>query len=74
LPPTQPRRLTAAHPARSRVARRGAFIMVDAYRNEAERERMFAWDLPGRTIMSVDEWIGFFAEAGYSGDYYWFIP
>jgi len=57
-----------------RVARRGAFVTVDAYRDKAERERMFAWNLTARTIMSVDEWIAFFAEVGYSGDYYWFIP
>jgi trans-aconitate methyltransferase len=57
-----------------RVARRGAFITVDAYRDEAERERMFNWNLTARTIMSVDEWEGFFKEVGYTHDYYWFIP
>ena len=24
--------------------------------------------------MSVDEWMAFFREVGYTGDYYWFIP
>jgi len=24
--------------------------------------------------MHVDEWKAFFAEVGYTGDYYWFIP
>jgi len=57
-----------------RVARRGAFVTVDAYRDEAERERMYAWNLTARTIMSVDQWVDFFAKVGYSGDYYWFIP
>jgi 2-polyprenyl-3-methyl-5-hydroxy-6-metoxy-1,4-benzoquinol methylase len=57
-----------------RVARRGAFITVDAYRDEAERERMFNWNLTARTIMSVDEWEAFFKEVGYTHDYYWFIP
>lgn len=57
-----------------RVARRGAFVTVDAYRDERERDRMLAWNLTARTIMSVEEWQAFFAEAGYTGDYYWFIP
>lgn len=57
-----------------RVARRGAFVTVDAYRNDEERERMLAWNLTARTIMSVDEWKAFFAACGYGGDYYWFIP
>lgn len=57
-----------------RVSRGRSFITVDAYRNETEKERMYAWNLTAKTIMSVDEWISFFAEVGYSGDYYWFIP
>lgn len=57
-----------------RVARRGAFITVDAYRSEEERERMLAWNLTAQTILHVDEWKAFFAEVGYTGDYYWFIP
>lgn len=57
-----------------RVARRGAFITVDAYRDEAEHKRMEAWNLTARTIMHVDEWKAFFASVGYTGDYYWFIP
>jgi ubiquinone/menaquinone biosynthesis C-methylase UbiE len=57
-----------------RVSNKGAFITVDAYRNEEERERMYAWNLTAKTIMSVEEWIAFFKEVGYSGDYFWFIP
>jgi len=57
-----------------RVKRRGAFVTVDAYGNEEEKRRMYAWNLTARTIMSVDEWEEFFREAGYTGDYYWFIP
>ena len=57
-----------------RVSRGSSFITVDAYRTEEEKERMFAWNLTGRTIMHVDEWKAFFAEASYTGDYYWFIP
>ena len=57
-----------------RVSRGKSFITVDAYRNEQEKERMYAWNLTAKTIMTVDEWIVFFKEVGYSGDYFWFIP
>lgn len=57
-----------------RVARKGAFITVDAYRDDEEKRRMMAWNLTAQTIMHVDEWTAFFAEIGYTGDYYWFIP
>jgi ubiquinone/menaquinone biosynthesis C-methylase UbiE len=57
-----------------RVSRRGAFITVDAYRNDEEKERMYAWNLTAKTILHVDEWRELFDEAGYTGDYYWFMP
>lgn len=58
----------------SRVSRDQAFITVDAYRNEEERERMLAWNLTARTILSVEDWVTLFEEVGYKGDYFWFIP
>ncbi len=57
-----------------RVSRGKSFITVDAYRNDEEKELMMAWNLTAKTIMSVYEWISFFNEVGYTGDYYWFIP
>jgi 2-polyprenyl-3-methyl-5-hydroxy-6-metoxy-1,4-benzoquinol methylase len=57
-----------------RVSKGKSFITVDAYRNDVEKERMYAWNLTAKTIMSVEEWISFFDEVGYTGDYYWFIP
>jgi len=57
-----------------RVSRAGSFITVDAYRDDAEKMRMEAWNLTAKTIMHVDEWKDFFAEVGYTGDYYWFMP
>jgi SAM-dependent methyltransferase len=57
-----------------RVARRGAFITVDAYADEGQRLRMEAWNLTAQTIMHVDEWKAFFDDCGYTGDYFWFIP
>ena len=57
-----------------RVSRQGAYVTVDAYRTDEERDRMMAWNLTAQTIMSVDEWKTFFDAAGYQGDFYWFIP
>ena len=57
-----------------RVSRGKSFITVDAYRNEEEKERMYAWNLTAKTIMSVDEWIKYFKEVNYNGDYFWFTP
>ena len=56
-----------------RVARMHAFITVDAWRTDEERERMMKWNLTALTYMHVDDWEKLFAEVGYTGDYYWFI-
>lgn len=53
--------------------RRKMFIQVDAYSNDEEKERMKNWVLTGETIMHVDEWINFFKECEYDGDYSWTI-
>jgi len=57
-----------------RVTRGKSYITVDAYRNDEEKERMFAWNLTAKTILSVNEWKALFKEIGYSGDFFWFIP
>jgi SAM-dependent methyltransferase len=57
-----------------RVSKGKSFITVDAYTSDEEKERMYAWNLTAKTIMSVDEWVAFFNDVGYTGDYYWFIP
>jgi SAM-dependent methyltransferase len=57
-----------------RVSRGKSYITVDAYRNDEEKKRMYDWNLTAKTIMSVEEWVAFFKEIGYTGDYYWFIP
>ena len=56
-----------------RVSRAHAFITVDAWRNEEERERMMKWNLTALTYMHVDDWKRLFDEVGYTGDFYWFI-
>jgi SAM-dependent methyltransferase len=57
-----------------RVSKGKAFITVDAYRNNEEKQRMHEWNLTAKTIMHVDEWKVFFQDVGYTGDYYWFMP
>lgn len=57
-----------------RVSRRGSFITVDAYIDDAQKKRMEAWNLTAKTVLHVDEWKEMFDKAGYSGDYYWFMP
>ncbi|TMP43483.1 methyltransferase type 11 [Pseudoalteromonas citrea] len=57
-----------------RVSRGKSFITVDAYRDDAEKERMLEWALTAKTIMHVDDWKQFFLDNGYTGDFYWFIP
>jgi ubiquinone/menaquinone biosynthesis C-methylase UbiE len=57
-----------------RVSRAHKFITVDAWRTEEERERLLDWILTAETYMHVDDWVKLFAEVGYTGDYWWFIP
>jgi len=57
-----------------RVSRKHAFVTLDSYHDEVERDRMEKWNLTALTYMSVKEWEWLFAEVGYTGDYYWFIP
>ena len=56
-----------------RVSRRNAFIMVDAYRTEEQREAMLRWVLTAETMLHVDDWLKLFSDAGYTCDYYWWI-
>jgi len=53
---------------------KNAFITVDAWKNNEEKERMFKWNLTAKTLMSTDDWKRLFKEENYTGDYYWFIP
>ena len=57
-----------------RVSKRGSFITVDAYTTDDEKAAMFDWNLTAKTILHVDEWKELFDKAGYTGDYFWFMP
>jgi cyclopropane fatty-acyl-phospholipid synthase-like methyltransferase len=55
-----------------RVARDGkAYVQVDSYRTPEEREIFLDWVLTANTHDYPDGWKKLFAEAGYTGDYYW---
>ena len=56
-----------------RVSRQNAFVMVDAYRTDEERRAMEKWVLTAETLLPVDRWLQLFTDAGYTGDYYWWI-
>ncbi len=56
-----------------RVSRAHSFIVVDAWFDEAQHERMLQWNLTALTYMHARDWEALFAEVGYTGDYYWFI-
>lgn len=56
-----------------RVSNGNAFVTMDAWRNDDERERLLKWNLTALTYMHVDDWKQVFDEVGYTGDYYWFI-
>ncbi|WP_447968285.1 class I SAM-dependent methyltransferase [Nitrospira sp. M1] len=56
-----------------RVSKGLAFVTMDAWRTEEERERLLKWNLTALTYMDVQEWKKVFEEVTYTGDYYWFI-
>lgn len=56
-----------------RVAPRGGYIQVDSYRTLEEKELFLSWVLTAKTHSDPDGWKALFAEAGYTGDYYWTI-
>jgi ubiquinone/menaquinone biosynthesis C-methylase UbiE len=54
-----------------RVSGGRAFVQVDSYHNEAERKLFLDWVLTAKCHDYPDGWRAVFAEAGYTGDYYW---
>lgn len=57
-----------------RVSRKHSFIVLDAWNNEIERQRIMDWNLTAKTILSVNDWELLFNELSFTGDYDWFIP
>jgi len=50
-----------------------AFVQVDSYRTPEEKEIAESWILTAEFVDYPEGWLKLFAEAGYTGDYYWTI-
>jgi SAM-dependent methyltransferase len=57
-----------------RVTRSNAFIKVNGYTTDEERDKLFGWNLVAETILHVDEWRELFHKTGYIYDYDFFVP
>jgi len=57
-----------------RVSKKDAFIKVNAYVNQKEKDALYQWNLVAKTILPVEEYLEIFKETGYTGDYSWFTP
>ena len=56
-----------------RVARGNAFVQVDSYRTAEQKDLFESWVLTAKFHDYPQAWIDLFAEAGYTGDYFWTI-
>ena len=52
-----------------RVAKGARYVMVESYRNEAEKANLLYWQLTCRAFHTPREWEWIYSESGYSGDY-----
>jgi SAM-dependent methyltransferase len=48
---------------------RSAYIVVESYRNEAEKTHLACWNLTGECLFTPQEWAWLFERFGYGGDY-----
>lgn len=55
----------------SRIAPKGGYVQVDAYRNSEEEAIFLDWVLTAKTHGTPKFWKEILDEAKYSGDYYW---
>lgn len=56
-----------------RVCPGRAFIQVDGYRTEAERELFLEWMLTAKTFDTPQGWLKMFGANGYTGEYWWTV-
>ena len=52
-----------------RVSKGNSYIMVESYRNEAEKANLLYWQLTCESFHSVEEWEWIYKECKYTGDY-----
>ena len=53
----------------SRVAKKHAYVVTDAYRTEREKVNLLYWQLTCECFFTPEEWQWLFAKFGYAGDY-----
>ena len=56
-----------------RVSRGRSFVQIDSFHTREQKEIFESWVLTAEFYDYPDGWKRLFAEAGYSGDYYWTI-
>ena len=56
-----------------RVSRHFKYLQVDSYLDDEQREKFERWQLTALTHFDPEGWRDLFAEAGYTGEYYWTI-
>ena len=56
-----------------RVSRGRSFVQIDSFHTPEQKEIFESWVLTAEFYDYPDGWKRLFAEAGYSGDYYWTI-
>ncbi len=52
-----------------RVGRRHRYVLMDSYRNEAEKVNLTYWQLTCECFFTPREWEWIFGKTGYAGDY-----
>jgi protein-L-isoaspartate(D-aspartate) O-methyltransferase len=52
-----------------RVGKESKYIVVESYRNEAEKVNLLYWQLTCESFYSPDEWQWWFDRCGYTGDH-----
>jgi protein-L-isoaspartate(D-aspartate) O-methyltransferase len=52
-----------------RVRRGGAYVVVESYRNQAEKDNLLNWQLTCECFFTPEEWRWLFEGFGYTGDY-----
>lgn len=52
-----------------RVGKKNKYLCVESYRNEVEKANLLYWQVTCEAFCTPDEWIWWFKQTGYTGDY-----
>ena len=69
----EPERCVKSVQELERIAPGRGYIQVDSYRTPEEKQMFMDWVLTAKTAFDPSGWNRLFAEAGYTGAYYWTI-